>query len=108
MDATDVLVCHAACELDFREQALRHRWVIEQLLPQDLDRDRFIQRSIERLVNDTHPALADVLEDLVAIGEDGPGHDCEAAAGRSVGCPRRMVVSHCSPSERCDSDRRNR
>ena len=37
------------------------------------DGDRFVQRSIVRLVDDTHPALADVLEDLVAIGEDGAG-----------------------------------
>ena len=73
MDAADVPVRHAARQLDFREEALRHRWVIERLLPQDLDGDRFVQRSIVRLVDDTHPALADVLEDLVAIGEDGPG-----------------------------------
>ena len=63
MDATDVLVRHAARQLDFREEPLRHRWVIERLRPQDLDGDRFIQRPIVRLVHDTHPALADVLED---------------------------------------------
>ncbi len=97
MDATNVLVGHAAGELDFGEQPLRHRRVIEKLLPQDLDRNRFIQCSIKGLVDDPHSALADVREYFVAIGEEGTGYDCDGAAGRSVGCPRRMVVSHCSP-----------
>ena len=96
MDAADVPVRHAARQLDFREEALRHRGVVERLLPQDLDGDRFVQRSIVRLVHDTHPAFADVLEDLVAIGEDGarPG-------GESGGCRvylrgrRQLVVCHC-------------
>jgi hypothetical protein len=64
MDATDVLVGHAARELDFREEALRQRRVVERLLPQDLDRDRFVQRSVARLVYHAHPAPADVLENL--------------------------------------------
>ena len=81
MDAADVLVRHAARQLDFRQEALRQRWVVERLRPQDLDGDRFVQRPIVRLVHDTHPALADVLEDLVAIGEDGA-----RLGGESGGC----------------------
>ena len=57
-NAADVPVGHAAGQLDFREEALRHRWVVERLLPQDLDGDRFVQRSIVRLVHDTHPPFA--------------------------------------------------
>jgi hypothetical protein len=64
MDATDVLVGHAARELDFREEALRQRRVVERLLSQDLDRDRFVQCSVARLVYHAHPAPADVLENL--------------------------------------------
>jgi hypothetical protein len=96
MDATDVLVRHAAGQFDFRDEALCERWVVKQR-SQHPDRDRFIQRPVVGLVNDAHPAFADVPENLVAIGKDRAGTTSNpwVAARVSTLSGRSSAMGHC-------------
>ena len=94
MNTADVAVRHPARQLDLCQKALRDRGVIE-FRPQDLDGDCLVQCSIVRFVNNAHPALADVFEDFVAMGEDRSRPGCEpGGCGVRFSGRREMVVCH--------------
>src|SRR5690606_22826759 len=68
-DADDVVVADAGRGLRLASEALDDARVVGVMRVQDLDRDLVADEEVARRVDRAHPALADLVEDFVAVLE---------------------------------------
>src|SRR6185312_13497932 len=66
-DLEDVLVAQLGDGLCLALEPVARLLVVGEVLVQDLDRDRALERAIDPSIDDRHPALADALQQLVLV-----------------------------------------
>jgi hypothetical protein len=86
VDAADVLVAHAARQLDLGAEAAAELGRVRHLRAQHLEGDRLLEQAVVGLVDHAHPALAQGGEDLV------PGRH-HAARYERLGAQRHSPVT---------------
>src|SRR5262249_8678038 len=83
--AEDVPVGDATGELDLLLEAVEERGVVLQhLVAKHLERDHLVELAVVRAVDDTHAALADRAQDVVAPGEEAALSDAGAGRGGTL------------------------
>ena len=83
--AADVAVGDAAGRRELVAEALERAPVGLEPGPEDLDGDLLAGPGVEGLEDVAHAALAEVLDDLVAAGEQGPGRELLDGARQGLG-----------------------
>ena len=84
VDRDDPRVVEAGGVARLALEAAHERGVGREGAPQDLDRDLPVEELVPGSMDDRHPTLADLLDQAIAVGDQGPrrDHDQIRGAGR--------------------------